>query len=125
MPVDKDKPQPPISKDEEPFVDHQPAGSPVSLTKTSGPRPKLAGLFALLEDDKKLEANKENISVSLTNPTSPAPLNEFSNLFDTSAQLELPSFPPSGLDFDLDAQSFGSTSFDMSVNDVSYLPKRS
>jgi len=131
-----DKPQPPVPKDgEEPFGDHfvgNVSGSPASLTKVSKTRPKLAGLFAPLEehDDKKKkkdDTNKENIndSLSLSNPTSVAPPNDYSNLFDTSAQLEfgleMPSFPPSGLDFDVDAQTFGSTSFDISANDINYV----
>jgi hypothetical protein len=132
-----DKPQPPIPNDEEePFGDHfvgNVSGSPASLAKASKTRPKLAGLFAPLEEhnDKKKkkrdDTNKENIndSLSLSNPTSVAPPNDYSNLFDTSAQLEfgleMPSFPPSGLDFDVDAQTFGSTSFDISANDISYV----
>ena len=129
-----DKPQPPVPKDEEePFGDHpvgNVSGSPASLTKVSKTRPRLAGLFAPLEEHdnkKKNDTNKEiiNDSLSLSNPTSVAPPNDYSNLFDTSAQLEfgleMPSFPPSGLDFNVDAQTFGSTSFDISANDISYV----
>jgi hypothetical protein len=109
-----DKPQPPIPKaEEEPFGDQSAeiaSGSPPS--KVTKPRPKLAGLFAPLEDDddeKKEDSNKEitNASLPLSNPASVAPPDDYSNLFDTSAQLELsldlPSFPPPGLDFDVSA----------------------
>lgn len=131
IPLDKDKPLP-IPKDDEPF-DESPSALKTKFSNlNSRPRPKLAGLFAPPPEDNVDDSDKENVnsSLSLSNPITTTPggavpslTNEYSNLFDTSAQLELelPSFPPSGLDFNVDAQAFGRSSFDMSVNDISYV----
>ena len=38
-----------------------------------------------------------------------------------SGHLDMPSFPPPGLDFDVNAAAFGSTPFDTSANDIRYV----
>ncbi len=122
-----DKPQPPIPESEQPFLERltqstQPSsGSPSSITRNSPgskARPKLAGLFAPLDEQENSGTNADtSLSVSPNVPTT----DEFPYLFDVSDQLEMPSFPPPGLDFDVNAPAFGSTSFDASVNDISYI----
>ena len=48
-------------------------------------------------------------------------MNDYSHLFDMSGHLDMPSFPPPGLDFDVNAAAFGSTPFDTSANDIRYV----
>lgn len=83
-------------------------------------------LFAPLEDDSKEKKNAKNentnVSLSLSNHTSVARVDDYSNLFDTSAQLEF------GLlsllrTWTLMWMCSGvwSTSFDISANDISYV----
>lgn len=125
-----DKPQPPIPDGEQPFLERltqstQPSSdSPSSITRISpGPkaRPKLAGLFAPLDQQENSRTSADS-SLSISNSNVPL-TNEFPNLLDVSEQLEMPSFPPPGLDFDVNAPTFGSTSFDSSVNEISYIVK--
>jgi len=69
----------------------------------------LAGLFAPLDDH---EYSASNLSHSdLSHLASVSPVNDYSNLFDMSGHLDMPSFPPPGLDFDVNAAAFGSTPF--------------
>ena len=121
-----DKPQPPIPQDEEPFLDRvmqstQPSGTSPSSRISPGPkpRPKLAGLFAPLDDHQDSASNVSHSDMS--HLASVSPMNDYSNLFDTSGHLDMPFFPPPSLDFDVNAAAFGSTSFDSSANDISYV----
>ena len=115
----QDKPQPPVPQSDNPFLDrlsqsnHPSSSTPAASTRT---RPKLTELFSPLSGEDNAQQNSD-MSLSFSKPDSPK---DYSNLFDVSQQLDIPAFPP-GLNFDVNAPIFDSSSFDTSANDISYV----
>jgi len=98
------------------------SSTPPSIKRSSpnskSSRPTVAEIFSPLNSDKSGgSANDLDASLSLSNPMMvPGP--NISNLFDVSHQLDMSSFRPPGLDFDVNAPNF---SLDSSVNEHSGL----
>ena len=81
-------------------------------------RPTVAEIFSPLNSDKSsVSENDFDASLSLSNPIM-VPGSNTSNLFDVSHPLDMSSFRPPGLDFDISAPNF---SLDSSVNEHSEL----
>ena len=84
-----------------------------SSPKSRSSRPTVAEIFSPLNsDDSGGSANELDASLSLSNPMM-AEGSNVSNLFDVSQQLDMSSFRPPGLDFDVNPPNF---SLDSSVN---------
>ncbi|KAF8999806.1 hypothetical protein BDQ17DRAFT_735229 [Cyathus striatus] len=72
-------------------------------TSSRSPRPTAAEVFSPLSSPAEIsqDSNKSIVDMSLTAGSMPPP--EVTNLFNMSQQLELPTFPPPGLGFNVDA----------------------
>ena len=89
-----------------------------SPPKSKSSRPTVAEIFSPLNSDNSGgSANDFGASLSLSNPIM-VPGSSVSNLFDVSHQLDMSSFQPPGLDFDINSPNF---SLDPSVNEHSQL----
>jgi len=121
------KPQPAIPQEPTTFVDQlkqsdmSSSSTPPSIKRSSpsskASRPTVAEIFSPLNSDNSGgAAGNFDPSLSLSNPMVPGP--ESSNLFDVSQQLDMSSFPPPGIDFNVNAASF---SLDSSAGDHSQL----
>ncbi|KAF8797581.1 hypothetical protein BYT27DRAFT_7228940 [Phlegmacium glaucopus] len=117
------KPQPAIPQEPTTFLDRlnqsDISSSPTPPSNKRSPpnsRPTVAEIFSPMNDDDKSGAivDKFDASLSLSNPIIMAADRESSNLFDVSQQLDMSSFPPPGLEFDVNAPNF---SLDSSAND--------
>ena len=86
-----------------------------SSSKSKSSRPTVAEIFSPLNSDKSGDsANDFDVSLSSSNPMM-VPGSSVSNLFDVSPhQLDMTSFRPPGLDFDMGSPDF---SLDSSVNE--------
>jgi len=129
-----EKPQPPLPPEETPFLDRlsqanqSASGSPPSVKRSppSKSRPSVAEIFSLPTQQPSSPApspnnsNIDNSNMSLSFPNYIVP-DESSNLFDVSQQLDLPSFPPPGLQFDVNSPIFDSSPLNDSVNDNSQM----
>ena len=129
-----DKPQPPLLSEETPFIDRlsqasQPAsGSPPSLKRPPPSKswPSVAENFSLPTQKPSSPApapspnnsNVDNSNILLSFPNYIVP-DENSILFDASQQLDFLSFPPPGLQFDVNAPMFDSLPLNDSVNNNS------
>ncbi|PPQ66147.1 hypothetical protein CVT26_010870 [Gymnopilus dilepis] len=119
-----DKPQPPLPKDETPFLDRlarvasSDANSPESITRSSSsgsrsrPRPSVTEIFSSFNESEAPAPQAESSDMSLSFTQQVA---DNSNLFDMSQQLEIPTFPPPGLDFDVNASMFEPPSLNTST----------
>jgi hypothetical protein len=131
------KPQPPLPPPEEtPFIDRlaqssQSASSSPSSIKRSPPsksRPSVAEIFSLSTQRPSSpepapspnNSNVDSSNMSLSFPNYIVP-DDKSNLFDVSQQLDLLSFPPPGLQFDVNSPIFDSSPLNDSVNDNSQI----
>ena len=119
----ENKPQPPIPQEPTTFLDRlNQVNAPNSMTppviKRSSPslRPTVAEIFSPLNSDNA-GGTADNFDAS-SNPMIMVPDLDSSNLFDVSNQLNMSSFPPSGLDFNVNAPNY---SLNSSVNDHSQL----
>ncbi|KAF8176272.1 hypothetical protein BJ912DRAFT_700513 [Pholiota molesta] len=114
----QNKPQPPLPQEETPFMDRLTQASAFdspqtlersqSLNSPKSSRPTVAEIFAPLIEVQEnpqanLSADQSSMSISSYNHFV---ITENSNLFDVSQQLDIPSFPPPGLNFDVDAPMF-------------------
>lgn len=131
----QNKPQPPIPAEETPFLDRlsqasqSSSGSPPSLKRSppSKSRPSVAEIFSLSAQKPSSpepapspnNSNVDNSNMSLF-PNYIVP-DDKSNLFDVSQQLDLPSFPPPGLQFDVNSPIFDSSALNDSANDNSQI----
>ncbi|KIM41775.1 hypothetical protein M413DRAFT_137841 [Hebeloma cylindrosporum] len=131
----QNKPQPPLPLEESPFLDHlaqagqSASGSPSSIKRSppSKTRPSVAEIFSLPQQTSSPgpaaspnNSNVDDSNMSLSFPNYIVP-DDNSNLFDVSQQLDLPSFPPPGLQFDVNSPMFESSPLNDSVNDNSQL----
>ncbi|KAF9480264.1 hypothetical protein BDN70DRAFT_620540 [Pholiota conissans] len=121
----QNKPQPPIPQEETSFMDRlaqistsepQSLGKSQSPNSSKSPRPTVAEIFApLLEIQENPPANNSADQSSMSiGSYNHFVVTENSNLFDVSQQLDIPSFPPPGLDFDVDAPMFDTSGNDNS-----------
>uniref|UniRef100_A0A8H7XXY7 Uncharacterized protein n=1 Tax=Psilocybe cubensis TaxID=181762 RepID=A0A8H7XXY7_PSICU len=124
------KPHPPLPNDT-PFLDRlAQANSPESSSlarssSASRSRPTVAEIFSPLgtpaQDSSAPNGEASDMSLSFSHHIVGA--NDHSNLFDVSQQLDIPSFPPPGLGFDVNAPIFDSNSLDISSVETSDLLK--
>ncbi|KAF9528858.1 hypothetical protein CPB83DRAFT_301400 [Crepidotus variabilis] len=128
-----EKPQPPLPQGEPAFLEQlAQAAAPSSSTPltvprvatSSKPRPKLAGLFSQLDEEAgdNNQADVSDSSFSLPAPSSSQPQTSDPSLFNISQQLDIPQFPPPGLDFNVNAPVFDA-SFSSSIQDLSFVVK--
>ena len=116
---DFDKPHPAIPEEPSSILlekldqSDMPSSSTSPSIKRSSPnskssKPTVAEIFSpLYSDNSGGYANDSDASLSLSNPIMvPGP--NISNLFDVSHQLDISSFRPHGLDFDINAPNFSS-----------------
>ncbi|PPQ70922.1 hypothetical protein CVT25_004766 [Psilocybe cyanescens] len=121
------KPQPPLPKDETPFLDrlaqaNAPESSSVTRSSSaSKSRPTVAEIFSPLGAQESSIPKGESSDMSLSFSHHIVGVNDNSNLFDVSQQLDIPSFPPPGLGFDVNAPIFDSNSLDISTVETSDL----
>ncbi|KDR78350.1 hypothetical protein GALMADRAFT_1315287, partial [Galerina marginata CBS 339.88] len=120
----QDKPQPPLPKDETPFLDHlshaasASSSGLASVTRSSTgtkSRPSVADIFSSFNAHESPSHKPDVSDMSLSFSRHVAAANDNSNLFDVSQQLDIPVFPPPGLGFDVNGPMFESPSLETST----------